>query len=59
MQQNTLAAKGNVYRKIPAHIFVENVICVQVLSYVDYSLHLLCHVEICNTIPCEASLICH
>jgi len=28
------ATKGNVYREIPVHIFVENVICVQFMSYV-------------------------
>jgi hypothetical protein len=28
------ATKGNVYREIPVYIFVENVICVQFMSYV-------------------------
>lgn len=28
------ATKGNVHREIPVHIFVENVICVQFMSYV-------------------------
>lgn len=28
------ATKGNVYREIPVHIFMENVICVQFMSYV-------------------------
>jgi hypothetical protein len=32
--KHSSATKGNVHREIPVHIFVENVICVQFMSYV-------------------------